>query len=121
MKQSESIANLAAAMAAAQGEMGAAVKGSSNPFFKSKYASLGDVIEAVKAPFAAHGLSYVQFPVSGEGSVGLATRLMHSSGEWLEQSFFIPLAKMDAQAAGSCYNVRKTVRFAVHCRYPVRR
>jgi hypothetical protein len=101
MKQSESIANLAAAMAAAQGEMGAAVKGSSNPFFKSKYASLGDVIEAVKAPFAAHGLSYVQFPVSGEGSVGLATRLMHSSGEWLEQSFFIPLAKMDAQAAGS--------------------
>jgi hypothetical protein len=66
MKQSESIANLAAAMAAAQGEMGAAVKGSSNPFFKSKYASLGDVIEAVKAPFAAHGLSYVQFPVSGE-------------------------------------------------------
>ena len=101
MKQSESIANLAAAMAAAQGEMGAAVKGSSNPFFKSNYASLGDVIEAVKAPFAAHGLSYVQFPVSGEGSVGLATRLMHSSGEWLEQSFFIPLAKMDAQAAGS--------------------
>jgi hypothetical protein len=42
----------------------------------------------------------VQFPVSGEGSVGLATRLMHSSGEWLEQSFFIPLAKMDAQAVG---------------------
>jgi hypothetical protein len=35
MKQSESIANLAAAMAAAQGEMGAAVKGSANPFFKA--------------------------------------------------------------------------------------
>jgi hypothetical protein len=110
MKQSESIANLAAAMAAAQGEMGAAVKGSSNPFFKSKYASLGDVIEAVKAPFAAHGLSYVQFPVSGEGSVGLATRLMHSSGEWLEQSFFIPLSRRwMPRLSGSCYVVRKTV------------
>jgi hypothetical protein len=101
MKQSESIKNLAAAMAAAQSEMGAAIKGSSNPFFKSKYADLGSVIEAVKAPFAAHGLSYVQFPVSGENSVGVTTRLMHSSGEWLEQEFFIPLGKMDAQAAGS--------------------
>jgi len=102
MKQSDTIANLAAAMAAAQSEMGAAIKGSSNPFFKSKYADLGSVIEAVKAPFAAHGLSYVQFPVSGENSVGVTTRLMHSSGEWLEQEFFIPLGKMDAQSVGSC-------------------
>lgn len=101
MNQSESIKNLAAAMAAAQSEMGAAIKGASNPFFKSKYADLGSVIQAVKAPFAAHGLSYVQFPVSGESSVGVTTRLMHSSGEWLEQDYFIPLGKMDAQAAGS--------------------
>ena len=102
MKQSESIANLAAAMAAAQGEMGSAIKGASNPFFKSKYADLGSVIQAIKAPFAAHGLSFVQFPVSGENSVGVATRLMHSSGEWLEQEYFIPLGKMDAQSVGSC-------------------
>ena len=101
MNQSESIKNLAAAMAAAQSEMGAAIKGASNPFFKSKYADLGSVIQAVKTPFAAHGLSYVQFPVSGESSVGVTTRLMHSSGEWLEQDYFIPLGKMDAQAAGS--------------------
>jgi hypothetical protein len=101
MKQSESIKNLAAAMAAAQGEMGAATKSASNPFFKSKYADLGSVIEAVKPHFAKHGLSYVQFPVTGESSVGVTTRLMHSSGEWLEQEYFIPLGKMDAQAAGS--------------------
>jgi hypothetical protein len=101
MNQSESIKNLAAAMAAAQSEMGAAIKGASNPFFKSKYADLGSVIEAIKPHFAANGLSYVQFPVSGESSVGVTTRLMHSSGEWLEQDYFIPLGKMDAQAAGS--------------------
>jgi hypothetical protein len=101
MKQSESIKNLAAAMAAAQSQMGAAIKGASNPFFKSKYADLGSVIEAIKPHFAEHGLSYVQFPVSGESSVGVTTRLMHSSGEWLEQDYFIPLGKMDAQAAGS--------------------
>jgi hypothetical protein len=101
MKQSESIKNLAEAMAQAQGAMGAAIKGSSNPFFKSKYADLGSVIEAIKPHFAANGLSYVQFPVSGESSVGVTTRLMHSSGEWLQQDYFIPLGKMDAQAAGS--------------------
>lgn len=101
MKQSESIKNLAEAMATAQGEMGAAVKGASNPFFKSKYASLGDVIQAIKPHFAEVGLSYVQFPVTGENSVGVTTRLMHLSGEWLEQEYFIPLGKMDAQAAGS--------------------
>lgn len=101
MKQSETIANLAAAMAAAQGTMGAAIKGNSNPFFKSKYADLGSVIQAIKPHFAEQGLSYVQFPVTGENSVGVTTRLMHSSGEWLEQEYFIPLGKMDAQAAGS--------------------
>ena len=101
MKQSDTIANLAAAMAAAQSEMGAAIKGSSNPFFKSKYADLGSVIEAIKPHFAANGLSYVQFPISSENAVGVTTRLMHSSGEWLEQEYYIPLGKMDAQAAGS--------------------
>jgi hypothetical protein len=102
MKQSESIKELATAMAAAQGEMGSAIKGASNPFFKSKYADLGSVIQAIKAPFAAHGLSYVQFPITGDNSVGVITRLMHSSGEWLEQEYFIPLGKMDAQSVGSC-------------------
>jgi hypothetical protein len=101
MKQSESIKSLAEAMAQAQGAMGAAIKGSSNVFFKSKYADLGSVIEAIKPHFAANGLSYVQFPVSGDNSVGVTTRLMHSSGEWLEQDYYIPLGKMDAQAAGS--------------------
>ena len=101
MKQSDSITNLADAMAKAQGSMGAAIKGSSNPFFKSKYADLGSVIEAIKPHFAANGLSYVQFPISSENAVGVTTRLMHSSGEWLEQEYYIPLGKMDAQAAGS--------------------
>jgi len=101
MKQSESIKNLAEAMSQAQGTMGAAIKGNSNPFFKSKYADLGSVIQAIKPHFAANGLSYVQFPVSADNAVGVTTRLMHSSGEWLEQAYYIPLGKMDAQAAGS--------------------
>ncbi len=101
MNQSESITELAAALCDAQAAMGGAVKDSSNPFFKSKYADLGSVIKAIKEPFAAHGLSYTQFPCSGENGIGVTTRLMHKSGQWLESSFTLPMVKNDPQAAGA--------------------
>jgi hypothetical protein len=102
MRTSASIAELADALCKAQGKMGGATKDSTNPFFKSKYADLGSVIKAIKEPFYAAGLSYVQFPVSSEEGIGVLTRLMHCSGEWLEQEYYVPLAKRDAQGAGSC-------------------
>lgn len=102
MRSSELINELATALCAAQSVMGGAVKGAANPFFKSKYANLSDVMQVVKQPFFENGLSYVQFPVSGEGSAGVATRLMHTSGQWLEQEFLLPLVKKDPQAGGSC-------------------
>ena len=63
MKQSESIKELAIALCIAQGQMGGAVKDSSNPFFKSSYADLTSVIKAIKEPFAQNGLSFVQLPI----------------------------------------------------------
>jgi hypothetical protein len=102
MRSSELINELATALCKAQAVMGGAVKGAANPFFKSKYANLSDVMQVVKEPFAANGLSYVQFPVSRENSVGVATRLMHISGQWLEQEFLLPMVKRDPQAGGSC-------------------
>ncbi len=101
MNKSDSIKNIATAMTKAQSEMGGAHKGANNPFFKSKYADLGAVIEAVKAPFADNGLSYVQFPIEDNGRIGIETILMHSSGEWLSNSFTVQLTKQDAQGAGS--------------------
>ena len=62
--QSESISELATALSKAQSQMGAAIKDSENPFFKSKYADLTSVIAAVRKPFADNGLSFVQLPVS---------------------------------------------------------
>jgi hypothetical protein len=79
MNQSESIVELAKALAKAQGEMGGAVKGKSNPFFKSKYADLPAVIEAIKPAFTENNLSYVQFPISNEIGAGVSTRIMHSA------------------------------------------
>jgi len=101
VNQSESIAKLSAALVKAQAEMSGAVKDSANPFFKSSYADLNSVIKAIKEPFSKHGLAYTQFPITGDNGIGVTTRLIHESGEWIECGFFLPLTKLDPQAAGS--------------------
>ena len=65
MTRSESITNLATALAKAQAEMPVAVFDATNPFLKSKYASLGAVIHSSRPILAKHKLSLVQFPISG--------------------------------------------------------
>lgn len=101
MKQSQEISKLATALVKAQAQMGGAHKGASNPFFKSRYADLNSVIEAVKGPLTENGLCYTQFPVSSDRAVGVCTRLIHESGEWIEEEFMFPLTKPDPQAAAS--------------------
>lgn len=104
MKQSESIIDLASALCLAQAEMGGAIKDSNNPFFKSSYADLTSVIKVIKEPFARHGLSFVQLPVTSEGGrgVGVVTMLMHNSGQWLQSEYLLPMDKVTPQGAGSC-------------------
>lgn len=101
MKTSESIKELAAALCEAQAHMTAAKKDSKNPFFKSNYSDLGSVIKAIKEAFYENGLSYIQSPLMNEVGVGVTTRLMHKSGEWIEDTLVLPLSKRDPQAAGS--------------------
>jgi hypothetical protein len=101
MKSSELINELAKALCNAQGQMGGAVKDSSNPFFKSKYADITSVIKAIKQPFSDNGLSYTQFPISNEHGVGVSTRLMHVSGQYLEMEYTLPTVKKDPQSSGS--------------------
>lgn len=101
MKTSESIQNLAAAMAKAQANIGGAVKDAKNDYFDSSYADLASVVKAVKEQFSENGLAYVQLPIAHDDRIGIITRLMHESGEWLEQDFTIPYQKIDPQKAGS--------------------
>jgi len=75
---------LAAALAAAQGEIQPAPKDANNPYFKAKYASLPAIREAMQAAFAKHGLSVVQMPEVVEGQLRLRTLLLHSSGQTLD-------------------------------------
>lgn len=102
MRTSEQIEALSAAMAQAQGEMKPAVKDAENPHFKSKYADLSSVFEAVRGPFAKAGLSVWQELGNADGGVTVTTRLVHKSGQWVEFGpLFVPAGKQDAQGLGS--------------------
>lgn len=98
MNKSESIKNLALALCKFQSNIGKVKKEATNPFFKSKYASLANILDVIQKPLADAGLSFAQFPDAD----GLTTILMHESGEWIESIYSMPVAKInDPQAMGS--------------------
>jgi hypothetical protein len=77
-------------------------KNASNPAFKSKYANLEEMLVVSKPVLIAAGFALVQEPTSDESGVGVATRLIYRTGESLDfGAFTVPLAKRDAQGAGS--------------------
>lgn len=99
--KSESIGNLAAALALAQGEIKHAIKDSDNPFFKSKYADLGSVWDACREPLSKNKLSVSQLILYENGFSFLESLLLHSSGEWLSSKY--PIIPIDGkpQSLGS--------------------
>ena len=116
MNKSDSITNLSAALAKAQAEMPAAPKDANNPFFKSRYADLGSVIEASRPILAKNGLSVSQFPTGESGNIGVDTVLMHESGEWLECYMTLPIGGKEvrniAQEAGSIITYLRRYAYA---------
>lgn len=102
MDMTDSIANLAAALATVQASIEGAEKDRSNPAFKSKYATLASVWEAWQAVGPKQGLSLVQLPgAMTDGKVTLTTMMLHKSGEWMRETLTIPVTKPDAQGYGS--------------------
>ena len=102
MNKSDSIKELAAALAKAQGQMQSAKKDVNNPFYKSKYADLASIVEAIKGPLSDNGLAYSQLTDVDDSGVCVETILMHTSGEWICGKLKMPVAKAnDPQALGS--------------------
>ncbi|MCR1798288.1 ERF family protein [Staphylococcus warneri] len=85
MNKSESIVELNKALANFHKEVKQPMKDANNPFFKSKYVPLENVVEAIDDVAPKHGLTYSQYPVTTEnGLVGISTVLLHESGEFIE-------------------------------------
>ncbi len=112
MKNSEQLNEIAAALAKAQGAIKGAVKGSVNPAYRSKYADLQALFDAIREPFAANGLSVVQGISSADNGVECCTMLMHSSGQWISESLFIPADKHNAHGYASAATYAKRVALA---------
>lgn len=118
MNKSETLSKLAPALVKAQALMAGATKTQANNFFKSKYANLEEVIRVVKEPFAANGLSFVQFPVSGDGHAGVETIIMHESGEFISNEFLLKCEKQTAQGMGSAITYARRYGLQSACGIP---
>jgi hypothetical protein len=102
MNRSDNITDLAKALHRAQGKIKHAVKDSANPFFKSKYADLTSVWDAIRDAFQAEGLSVSQLPsISDQGTACLETILMHTTGQFIAGMCPLNPAKNDPQGVGS--------------------
>ena len=101
MTHSEQVNEIAAALAKAQGQMKIAVKDSINPHFKSRYADLAAVLDAVRGPLSANGIAIVQGVEADETAATVTTLLAHTSGQWVRSSLRLPAPQANAQGFGS--------------------
>ena len=93
--------NIAAALAAAQAQMGKALKSANNPHFKSKYADLSSVVDATMPALNANGIAVIQPMQESETGRIVMTKFIHTSGEVLECAIPLIVAKNDMQGMGS--------------------
>lgn len=107
MNTSESLSNIAAALCKVQASIQPALKEAKNPHLGNKYADLGSVWDACREALIQNNVMVLQMPTTDEpGYIGLTTRLLHSSGEWVEGAFRVPAQDVKtkaetAQAVGS--------------------
>lgn len=102
MKKSESICDLAKALAKVQASLVPAKRDSTNPYFNSTYADLSSVWESCRETLAKNGLCIIQGnSVGAEKTLIVETILIHESGQWVQSELCLPLSKADPQGVGS--------------------
>lgn len=115
MMKSETINDLAQALSKAQSEMESAKKDAANPHFRSSYATLASVWDAIRGPLSKHGLSVVQTIEQSEHSAHLTTTLLHASGQWLSSTMPLLISKQDMQGLGSAITYARRYSLAAIC------
>jgi hypothetical protein len=109
MQQSNTISELAKALVLFHVKVDTIKKDAKNPFFKSSYASLPNILEGINEPLIESGLSVSQFP-SGEN--GLTSILLHESGEYISAEYQMRPVKDDPQGRGSCITYQRRYALA---------
>lgn len=118
MQRSETIGAIATALSGFQGEVKQPKKDADNPFFKSKYVPLDNIVDVINEYGPKHGLSFTQWPLvhPETGRIGVTTMIMHTSGEWLEfDPLYMNSEKDTAQGAGSVITYAR--RYALSAAY----
>jgi len=119
IEQSETIAKLAGALCKAQEEMRGAHMNAKNPHYRSKFADLTSVINAIKPHLCKEGLSFLQTVGTTEsGTPVVTTQLMHNSGEWIRDSLGIKPLKAGPQAVGSAISYARRYSLAAFVGLP---
>ena len=104
MEKSDKINNLTKALLQFHKEIGKIAKTSTNPFFKSKYADLPSILDAINEPLTNAGLVIVSIPDAD----GLTTLLLHSeSGEYISANAIMKPIKNDPQSIGSAITYQR--------------
>lgn len=102
MKTSDKITAITAALLKVQKEITPVTKNAKNPHFNSTFADLSAVIDVARPQLNSNGILFIQSASPSEdGRLHLTTRLIHESGEWIEDTAVTPLSKADPQAFGS--------------------
>ncbi len=107
---------IASALVKAQREFGPALKTSTNPHFRSKYADLSACIEAVIDALNNNNIYLMQLTEEHESGVKVSTTFIHESGEQISGgSLFMPASKQDAQGFGSALSYARRYSLMAAC------
>lgn len=107
---------IAAALVKAQKGYGAALKTSSNPHFRSKYADLAACVEAVIDSLNSNGVALVQVTHECDSGVIVETQFIHESGEVFSAGkLHVPASKIDAQGYGSALTYARRYSLMAAC------
>lgn len=108
--------NIAKAFVAAKREFAPALKTSTNPHFRSKYADLAGCLEAVNEALLNHGIAVYQETSEDESGVTVETVFLHESGESLRGGkLHVPASKQDPQGYGSALTYARRYSIMAAC------
>ena len=102
MKQSNEVNEIIKALNGVNAEISNPKNTAENPFFKSKYAPLGDILNMVRPILQKHGLVIIQNVCTDERFVSIETGLYHVSGQYIiSDKLQMSAEKATAQGQGS--------------------